>query len=195
MSELTRATKFVEGNRRPKREAIVVQCVKDLDRISKIVKPLPDDRKGLTKVFEKVSRIALEADERLVMVDSGSFCHAISPEALPDHEVTALSKHENNQDAESTCGGIMKRLGRIKTQGLVNGVSLNVRWNALNVKVPILSVRKLVRHNHNVWFEKHGGYIHNLHTGEKIPFVFISGRVLLKDEDVAARFSLFTTVF
>ena len=178
--ELARTTKFIEGNRRPKSETIVVQCVKDLDKISEIVKPLPEDRKGLTKIFDKVSRISLDADERLVMVDSGSFCHAISPETLPNHEVTALSKHENNQDAESACGGIMKRLGRIKTQGLVDGISLNVRWNAMNVKVPILSVRKLVRDNHNVWFEKHGGYILNLNTGEKIPFFEFQGVYYLK---------------
>ena len=105
------------------------------------------------------------------MVDSGSFCHAIAPEMLPDHEIVALGINESSQDAESACGGIMKRLGRVKTRGLVNDVPLNVRWNVMNVKVPILSVRKLVRDNHNVWFEQQGGYILNLLTGEKFHFL------------------------
>ena len=73
------------------------------------------------------------------MVDSGSFCHAIAPDVLPDPEITALGNHENSQDAESACGDIMKRLGRVKTRGLVDGVPLNVRWKVMNVQVPILS--------------------------------------------------------
>ena len=50
----------------------------------------------------------------------------------------------------------------------------------MKVTVPILSVRKLVRDNHNVWFEKHGGYILNLTTGEKIPFFEFQGVYYLK---------------
>jgi hypothetical protein len=45
-----------------------------------------------------------------------------------------------------------------------------VRWNVMKVKVPILSVRKLVRDQHSVRFQDDGGYIKNLQTGDKIPF-------------------------
>ena len=115
------------------------------------------------------------------MVDSGSFCHAIdAQEQLPDHEITPLGISENSQEAESACGGIMKRLGRVKTKGLVAGIPLDIRWNAMKVKVPILSVRKLIQGNHTVWFEKHGGYILNLLTGEKLPFFEIQGVYYLK---------------
>ena len=66
----------------------------------------------------------------------------------------------------------MKRLGRVKTKGLVAGIPLDIRWKAMKVKVPILNVRKLIQGNHNVWFETHGGYILNLLTGETLPFFY-----------------------
>ena len=40
----------------------------------------------------------------------------------------------------------------------------------MKVKVPIISVRKLVRDYHNVYFRKHGGYIKDLKTGNRLPF-------------------------
>ena len=74
----------------------------------------------------------------------------------------------------------MKRLGKVRTEGTVDGHQLNVKWSAMNVKVPILSVRKLVRDNHNVKFRKNGGYILNLSTGERIPFFAFQGVYYLK---------------
>ena len=115
------------------------------------------------------------------MVDSGSFCHAIDAEVeLPEHELIPLSEHESQQDGESACGGIMKRLGRVKTIGTVEGKSLDVQWNAMKVKVPILSVRRLVHDKHSVRFRREGGYIRNLRTGEKIPFFEFQGVYYLK---------------
>ena len=125
----------------------------------------------MTAVLDKISKISLEPDERLVMVDSGSFCHAIDAEAeLPNHAILTLSPTDRCSDAESACGGIMKRLGKVRTKGLVDGHALDVKWNFMKVKVPILSVRKLVRDNHNVKFRRDGGYILNLQTRERIPF-------------------------
>ena len=76
-ADLDRVANFVLSNRQPRRETVVVQSLKDADNISEVTKPLPLDRKNMTKTFEKVSRVELAADEQLVMVDSGSFCHAI----------------------------------------------------------------------------------------------------------------------
>ena len=74
----------------------------------------------------------------------------------------------------------MKQFGKVKTHGTVDGHSLNVKWTAMDVTVPILSVRKLVRDNHNVKFNKHGGYIVNLTTRERIPFFAFQGVYYLK---------------
>ena len=62
------------------------------------------------------------------MVDSGSFCHAIdAAQELPQHTVTPLMHNENSNDAESACGGIMKRLGRVKTCATVEGIPLDIK--------------------------------------------------------------------
>ena len=145
---------------------------RDVDKVSELVRPLPQDRKAMSKVFKKLDRVSLAPGEKLVMVDSGSFCHAIDADIeLPNNVVYPLKASENSQNAESACGGIMKRLGRVKTEGTVEGMSLNVKWNAMKVKVPILSVRKLVHDHHDVVFNQNGGHIFNLKTRDRIPIV------------------------
>ena len=173
---------FITSNRRPRHDpVIVIQSVKDVDRVTDAMKPLPTSKKELTKVLDKINKIQLASDEKLVMVDSGSFCHAINAhEELPSHSIKPLTSSDNCQDAESACGGIIKRFGKVKTQGLVDGQSLDIKWDAMNVKVPILSVRKLVRDNHNVKFSRQGGYILNLHTRARIPFFEHQGVYYLK---------------
>ena len=74
----------------------------------------------------------------------------------------------------------MKRLGKVRTEGTVEGQPLKVKWNAMKVKVPILSVRKLVHDNHNVRFNREGGYILNLQTRARIPFFEHQGVYYLK---------------
>ena len=54
-SDLTRGTNFVLSNRRPEREAVVVQSAKDADNIAEVIKPLPTDCKNMSKVFENIS--------------------------------------------------------------------------------------------------------------------------------------------
>ena len=68
----------------------------------------------------------------------------------------------------------------MRTQGLVDGQALDIKWHAMNVKVPILSVRKLVRDNHNVEFSWQGGDILNLHTRARTPFFGHQGVDYLK---------------
>ena len=171
--DIEKACKFVEGNRRPKSQPIVIlNNERDVTQASDVIKALPSDRKSLTKAINRVSkRIELAHDERLVMVDSGSFTHAINAGVdLPQHSVVPIGPNERSGDGESACGSVMKRKGRVKTQGSVAGKSLNVKWTVMDVKVPILSVRKLVRDKHSVRFHEDGGYIRNLITGEKLPF-------------------------
>ena len=74
----------------------------------------------------------------------------------------------------------MKRLGKIKTTGTVEGLPLQLSWDVMKVKVPIISVRKLVRDHHNVAFRKHGGYIKNLKTGHRLPFFEHQGVYYIK---------------
>ena len=50
----------------------------------------------------------------------------------------------------------------------------------MDVKVPIVSVRKLVRDSHNVFFQQNGGFIKNLLTGAEIPFFEYQGVYYMK---------------
>ena len=74
----------------------------------------------------------------------------------------------------------MTRRGRVKTKGSVEGVPLALTWDVMSVKVPIVSVRKLVRDAHNVFFQRYGGFIKNLVTGAKIPFFEYQGVYYMK---------------
>jgi septum formation topological specificity factor MinE len=170
---LDKMSKFVSSSQKAKSQPIVVvQNDREVDKASNLIQALPNDRKSLTKVVNRVSKhVQLAPDERLVMVDSGSFTHAIDADVdLPGHTVTPIGPNERAGDGESACGHVMKRTGRVKTNGTVAGKSLVVKWNVMKVKVPILSVRKLVRDKHTVRFQDDGGYIRNTLNGDKIPF-------------------------
>ena len=135
----------------------------------------------MQQCFDKLGKIQLNADEKLVMVDSGSFCHAINAATeLPDHDVRPVPPSDKCTESESACGGIIKQHGKVRTRGLVEDQPLDIRWNAMDVKVPILSVRKLVRDNHNVKFHDRGGHILNLSTRSKNPFFEYQGVYYLK---------------
>ena len=175
---IARAANYVTSNRRPKDRIVVVQTEKDIEKISEFVKPLPEDRKSMSKVFRKVDKISLARDEKLVMIDSGSFCHAINAEKeLPNHSVHPIKGSDDGHAAESACGSIMKQHGRVKTICQIGSTTISLKWNAMDVKVPILSVRRLCRDNKNltVGFSHTGGYMINTLTKERIEILEFQG--------------------
>jgi hypothetical protein len=180
--EIERLAKFVSNRAKPRERVIVMNSIHDVDKASHAVKPLPTNRHAMTKLVKKLaSNVSCQPNERLVMVDSGAFTHAIDASVeLPEFEVIPLGSDETGLDGESACGGIMKCLGRVQTCATVEGVPLNVTWQSMKVKVPILSVRKLVRDKHNVRFHDGGGYITCIQTGMKIPFFEYQGVYYLK---------------
>ena len=171
--EVEQSTRFMLGKLPPSGQDIVVNSSKDADR----VRPLPSSRKTLAKIVKRVSSsITLAEDERLCMVDSGAFTHAIdASRELPSHDVIPFGPNEHTPDGESACGSIIKCKGKVQTRGTVEGLSLDVQWSSMNVKVPILSVRKLVKDQHQVRFIENGGYIKNLRNGDRIPFFEFQG--------------------
>ena len=182
-----KAAKFVEGRSKPRTsksldEPIVVQSFKDAERVAQNIQPLPSSRKSLAKIINRVHKhVVLEHDEKLVMVDSGAFTHAIhAEEELPDHQLVPFGPDEHSPDGETACGGIIKCTGKVCTKGVVEGLALDIKWNSMPVKVPILSVRKLVRSQHHVRFHDKGGYIKCLRTGARIPFFQHQGVYYLK---------------
>ena len=90
----------------------------------------------------------------------------------------------------------MRCLGKVKTQGVVDGIALDIAWQSMKVKAPMQSVRKLVRDKHHVRSREGGGYIKNLRTGQRAPFFEYQGVYYLKmkilppsDKSIAPVFS------
>ena len=185
---IQKATKFIEGMNYEvdhlwEDETFVLKSNKDVDRIAGLCNPLPTDRKSLAKVAKKlVKKIALEDDEVLMMVDSGSFAHCVdAEEEFPDHTITEPdAKAQSAGNAETACGGILKNLGSIKVSGKVDGQQVSIKFTHMKVKVPILSVRKLVIDQNDVFINRNGGYIHNTVSGKKLNFFEYQGVYYLK---------------
>ena len=184
-----KAAKFIEGMKYEvdhlgdQDETFVLKSCKDVDRIAGLCNPLPTDRKSLAKVAKKlVKKIALEDDEVLMMVDSGSFAHCVdAEEEFPDHTITEPdAKAQSAGNAETACGGILKNLGSIKVSGKVDGQQVSIKFTHMKVKVPILSVRKLVIDQNDVFINRNGGYIHNTVSGKKLNFFEYQGVYYLK---------------
>ena len=164
---------------------IVIQSEKDMKlheaAVMKLMAALPSNPKKLQKAARRIGSIELEEDEILAMVDSGSFLHAINAEAdLPGHAIEAVEGKDKARSAETACGAILKRLGIVRTAGLVDGETVNVKWNHMKVKTPILSVRQLVRDGHEVYINATGGWIKNLENGKIIHFFEFQGVYYLK---------------
>ena len=71
-------------------------------------------------------------------------------------------------------------MGSVRTAGFVDGEKVNVKWNHMKVKTPILSVRQLVRDGHEVYINSNGGWIKNLENGKIIHFFEFQGVYYLK---------------
>ena len=104
------------------------------------------------------------------MVDSGSFLHAIDGETdLPGHEIQWFTEEESLRGvAETACGGILRRLGSITTSGKVGDTGVNIQWNHMKVKCPILSVVRLAKDGNEVFIHKHGGEVVDTATGKQL---------------------------
>ena len=164
---------------------IVIQSEKDMKMheaaVMKLMAALPSNPKKLQRAARRIGSIELEDDEILAMVDSGSFLHAINAEVdLPGHAIEAIEGKDKARSAETACGAILKRLGIVRTAGLVDGETVNVKWNHMKVKTPILSVRQLVRDGHEVYINSTGGWIKNLENGKIIHFFEFQGVYYLK---------------
>ena len=180
---MTRTCNYIQGPKKAdaSEPTFIIQCEKDVDKIAPMVTPVPAERRRIDRVLKQVAEITLEPGERLCLVDSGSFTHAIDAEEdLPEFDIIPLKESQQGKDGESASGDIMKRLGKVRTEGSVAGQPLNVSWDVMKVKVPILSVRKLVRDFHHVYFKQFGGYIKDLRSGNRLPFFEHQGVYYIK---------------
>ena len=137
----------------------------------KIAASLPKDKKALAKISKRLENVDLKCGENeiLVMVDTGSFTHAIDAEqSLPNHAILPVPTSESHKTAETACGGTLEMKGKVRTTGSVDGTQISMTWSHMHVKCPILSVRCLVEDGHDVWIRKGGGIIRNLQSKKEL---------------------------
>ena len=64
---------------------MVLKTDADIDKVAPQMTPMPSERQNISKIRKKFTDISLGPDERLCLVDSSSFAHAIDAETdLPD---------------------------------------------------------------------------------------------------------------
>ena len=156
---------------------------KDAAKASGIMAALPVSKKAACKAIKiMIAGIKLEETESLAIVDTGSFVHALNAEKdLPNHKIEWHSEEEANKYlAETACGGILKRLGTVHTQGLIGDTAVDIVWNHMKVKCPILSVVRLCEEGNGLWIHDEGGDIVNLKTGKRMKFHKLNGIYYVK---------------
>ena len=181
--KLDRTARYIESNQKSDR-VIVVKNARDANKLENQIASVPQSRKTLARTMKRVSRIRLDEHERLVMVDSGAFEHAIDcdkeiPESL-GYVIHPPSEADLKKTAETACGGILKILGKFTLHGTVDGSNISVPFKHMKVQCPILSVRRLVRDGNEVHFDKSGGWIKNMQSGKKIRFFSFQGVYFMK---------------
>ena len=171
-SLIDRQTRYIISNKKPAildQETLVVTNSKQAAKVSSKIAALPKNRKDIAKTVKKLPKIELKPDERLVLVDSGSFDHAIDAETeVPDHEV--LPPTDDSIDGQTACGGILKNKGSVIINAEIDNEDVTIKYSNMKTNVPILSVQQLVRDLNDVIFKNGGGYIKNRRSGKRLNF-------------------------
>ena len=160
--------------RKLKSKMCAIKEVKDIRKLEGKLASMSLDGGRLSRSVERVlkeMRIECDNNELLVMMDSGSFTHAINAEThLPGHEILPPSPKESRRKAETACGGILNIKGVVKVAAEVNDHSLDVKFCHMDVNTPILSVCRLVKDGYEIFICKGGGFIRHADTGKLLYF-------------------------
>ena len=158
----------------------------DLDQLMKtepmLIAALPKTTKALNKLAKKCpTDEELGPDEYFMMMDSGSGSNGAKCKALfPKYKVHGHSKERPQQNCITACGTPLEHRGHCNLNVEIGGEDHILPMDDLDVDVPILSVRRIVRRGNLVKFRRGGGYIQNARTGRKLPFVERQGVYFIK---------------
>ena len=81
---------------------------------------------------------------------------------------------------ETACGGILKKLDTIRVNGEVDNEKVSIEFDHMRVRTHVLSERKLVRDDHEIYVERGGGSIKNTTSGKQIKYFKHAGVYYLK---------------
>ena len=119
----------------------------------------------------------------LCLVDSGSTINAANIEKhFPAYrrQVRQTRKSRGGDFATTACGKKLFNRGRCDVNGTADGEEFPVAFKDMQVEMPILSMRKIVKKSNRVCFENGGGHIRNKQTGRRIRFYEFEGVYFLK---------------
>ena len=160
--------------------------------------PMPVEAEKIRKAL-KTRPVELECKpgEVLCLVDSGSTVNAASiAKHFPWYAgmVRPTKKSRAGDFATTACGKQLANKGRCAINSTVDGEPFPVAFKDMDVELPILSVRKMVKRNHVVTFDVEGGTIVNKATGQTFHFhehegvYFIKLKVAGPDDDIGPLF-------
>ena len=119
--------------------------------------------------------------EILCLVDSGASMNAAWIEKhFPGFLQLLRSTDSNRYSATTAGGGVLTDKGSCSVSGSIDGLPSKINFRDMEVEMPILSVRKMVKNHHRVQFQDKGGYIENIKTGRRISFHEHAGVYYLK---------------
>ena len=116
-----------------------------------------------------------------MMMDSGAGCNGGRCKKLFKHYKVHPHDDEHPElNCVSACGTKLEHNGYCNLHVEIGGEEHILPMDDLNVDVPILSVRKIVRNGNYVKCRLGGGYIFNKKTGKKLYFVERQGVYFVK---------------
>ena len=130
---------------------------------------MPDTDKKIRKALRsKPVELECGADEVLCLVDSGSKINvAWIGKHIPQYVDLADPASERGDFATTSGGHKFFNKGRCLIKGYVREQSFPVAFKDMEVELPILSVRKIVKKKNDVRFTQKGGTIRNQVTGRR----------------------------
>jgi hypothetical protein len=164
-----------------------VKCERDLDELLRAhphIAAIPGSAKKIRKVLKSMPpELVCGDDEVLCLVDSGSTVNAAwISKHFPQwaHLVKSTPASERGDCATTACGQQLVNKGRVQIKATAQGADFNVAFKDMETELPILSVRKMVKKNHDVRFRRDGGSIKNRTTGREVLFYAHEGVYFLK---------------
>ena len=147
-----------------------------------LIAALPRTTKGINKLAKRCpSDEELGPDEFYMMMDSGSGSNGAKCKSLfPKYKVHGHTKDRPQQNCITACGTPLEHRGHCNLNVEIGGEDHILPMDDLDVDVPILSVRRIVRRGNLVKFRRGGGYIQNARTGRKLPFIERQGVYFIK---------------
>ena len=156
------------------------QLLKDHPNLST---PADQEKRARKVLRSKPAALVCGPGEVLCLVDSGSTINAAWIEKhFPEYiGLIKQTRRSLNGDYATTAGGQkLYNKGTCDIGGTVEGMNFRAKFRDMEVEIPILSVRKIVKGNNDVSFTEDGGWIRNRQTGALMHFYEYEGVYFIK---------------